>query len=241
MLSKDKEVFKWKDLSIYQQDDVFKIGTDAILLGAWIPKVLTAFNRVLDVGTGTGILSLMMHHFFPNAEILSIDDNENAVHLANENFELANASGSIKVKNESLFNIKSESRSFDLIISNPPYFFEMLLSQKLPDRNAKHSGVSIDRWVESFYSLLIADGNICLVLPYDITNHWVKAANRFGLYVKNRMDVYSYKSDEAPVRSLIHLQSELVKPNYSHLHIYHTANQYTPEYIDFSGISPGKK
>lgn len=237
----DKVIFKWKDLSIYQQEDVFKIGTDAILLGAWIPTVIKSADRVLDVGTGTGILALMIHSAFPCAEINSIDHNENAVLLAGENFHVANAENRIKVKHESIFNFNSETKCFDLIVSNPPYYFEQIAAQKQMIRSAKHSGFSIEMWMNSFSHLLRGGGHVCIVLPYDTTTRWVKAANQSDLYVKDRLDIYSFKSDSDPARSLLHLQGELVKPSFNQLHIYEAENQYTDEYIALTGINPVRK
>jgi tRNA1(Val) A37 N6-methylase TrmN6 len=81
------EIFTWKEISVKQDGNVFKVGTDALLLGTWVPKMICDPTLILDVGTGTGIISLMMALSYPDSIITAIDIREEAIHLARYNFQ----------------------------------------------------------------------------------------------------------------------------------------------------------
>jgi tRNA1Val (adenine37-N6)-methyltransferase len=111
--------FRFQQFDIQQNADVFRVGTDAVLLGI-LANVSKAKN-VLEVGTGTGIISLMLAQRNPDVEILGIDINTEAVNISQTNFSNSPFSDRIKSKLQDLKNFETEKK-FDLIISNPPYF-----------------------------------------------------------------------------------------------------------------------
>ena len=107
-----------------------KVSTDSVLLGAWA-KVSKAY-KILDVGTGTGVIALMMAQK-SNAKIFAIEIDENSVQQAKENFEKSKYSLQINLEKISLQEFSKKSRQkFDLIITNPPYFSNSLKSMEPP-------------------------------------------------------------------------------------------------------------
>ena len=119
--------FHFKQFSILQDKNVFRVGTDGVLLGALVS--CEAALRVLEVGTGTGLISLMTAQRNAKAEILALDINEKAVELAGQNFNSSPFRDRLRAELFDFKNYISEEK-FDLILSNPPYFEQMDSSQK---------------------------------------------------------------------------------------------------------------
>ena len=111
--------FRFQQFDIQQNADVFRVGTDAVLLGALAN--LSEAKNILEVGAGTGIISLMIAQRNPEAQILAIDINSEAVNISQANFSNSPFSDRIKSQLQDLKNFETEEK-FDLIISNPPYF-----------------------------------------------------------------------------------------------------------------------
>ena len=235
----DQEVFKWKDLSILQDDKVFKIGTDAMLLGSWVPMIVPDANSVLDVGTGTGVISMMLGNSYPSAMIEAIDVDQKSVELTAQNFKSSHAAHRLNVKKVDLFDfVNHAGKLFDLIVSNPPYYFEQYSHGTKTSIRAKHAIDPVETWMQNLVKLLKPDGHLLLVIPFDLAKKWIEAANESCLYCSDRLNVYSFKSDDDPIRSLLHFHRKLVKPQCETLVIYSDGKKYTEQYVTFSGIAP---
>ena len=230
-------IFKWKNLCIRQKDEVFKVGTDAVLLGAWIPTKLKEASNILDVGTGTGILALKMSEAYPASVVEGIDHDENAVCLALHNFKLTDSADRLSSRLENIFEFKkSKGGEYDLIVCNPPYYFGQYKGEKNSSLKARHADHSVSEWMKALSARIKKSGHIFLVLPYEITFDWIRSANTLKLYIQNRLDVFSFAGDPFPKRSLIHLSDSLVKPGLEKLSLYHE-DKYTTDYLAFSGIN----
>ena len=119
--------FQFKQFKVEQGKTAMKVGTDGVLLGAWA-SVGDAKN-ILDVGTGTGLIALMLAQRNQNAEISAIDIDRNAVEQAAENAEQSPWSGRISIFESDYNHFRvGVSCLFDLIVSNPPYFEQSLKS-----------------------------------------------------------------------------------------------------------------
>ena len=228
-LDKTDDVFIWKDISILQKEDVFKVGTDALLLGAWVPRILSNTNSILDLGSGTGILALIMHRAFPDASILAIDRDENSVALCSHNFSKAIQPNLLTASLQDLFSFRP-SALFDLIVCNPPYFFNPHHQHQGPYSRARHAEEEPTMWMKKMATFLRANGNVCLVLPEGIAPLWIKAGNDSGLYVARRLNVYSFTSDNVPKRVLLHFTTTLISPLLEQMCIYTEYDQYSEEY-----------
>lgn len=176
------------------------IGTDAVLLGAW------AFNEapasVLDIGSGCGVIALMLAQRFAQATIEAIDIDEPSVLEAKENFNNSPFANRLLAELVDVKNLKRPKR-FDLIVSNPPYFTEDVVSPKQARANARH-GLSLNYtdllWCVN--RLLGVDGNFCCVLPEANTKEFILKAEANGL-VLNKITHIRYNPKKAVSVSLL--------------------------------------
>ena len=118
------DYFQFKQFTVYQQRCAMKVGTDGTLLGAWA-QVPTESARILDIGTGTGLIALMLAQRFPQASVLGIDIDQDAVCQAKENVENSPFASRIKIEHANVMDYNNEE-GFDAIVSNPPYFVDAL-------------------------------------------------------------------------------------------------------------------
>ena len=113
--------FRFKQFTINQDKCAFKVGTDGVLLGACAN--VTGMKRILDIGTGTGLIALMLAQRC-DAEIIAIEPDNDSFVQASANVRLSKWSGRIRIENCTLQNFYPDNTSFDLIVSNPPYFID---------------------------------------------------------------------------------------------------------------------
>ncbi len=113
--------FHFQKFTVNQSAKVFRVGTDGVLLGA--SATVEKAENILEIGTGTGLIALMIAQRNPKAFITAIDLNEEAVTLASENFRNSPYRDRLKAILQDFKQIKTEEK-FDLIVSNPPYFEE---------------------------------------------------------------------------------------------------------------------
>lgn len=237
----EHSVFNWEELSITQANGVFKVGTDAILLGAWIPTLITETSSILDVGTGTGILALKMSVAYQDAIIEGIDQDENAVRLAQYNFSLSGEKERLRVRLENIFEYgEHDKNKYDLVVCNPPYFFEQYTDHRSAQVKSKHAAHPASVWMNVLSQRMNDGGHICIVLPFENTFEWIRWANVLNLYIHDRLDIFSFEDDIYPRRTLIHLRDHLIKPRLDRLVIYECENMPSEEYLAFSGIKQGK-
>ncbi len=242
MLSSENiEEFTWRGITIRQQNDVFKIGTDALLLGSWIPRIIDNPVEILEAGTGTGILALMMAYYFPKGMVTAVDREEVAVKLTQLNVQNSLWPDRINIQQEDILTASlSEKEKYDLILSNPPYFFDQMPSISEVKKNSKHAISSSKSWMSGLKSRLKNSGHVCIIIPYELAKDWISAANENELYCRHRMDVSSFDDEANPKRSLLHFHTDLVRPETSRLTIYEKGNHYTEAYLSFTGISVDK-
>ena len=155
--------FHFKEFSIIQDHAAMKVGTDGVLLGAWASHANPL--RILDIGCGTGLLSLMMAQRYSEARIVGVDIEAGAIQDAQFNVEHSKWKDRIKLLNENIFDLKMEE-SFDLIISNPPFFPADTPSPK-ENRALARSGKEfiLREWIAEAKKRLASDGSIAFILP----------------------------------------------------------------------------
>lgn len=179
-----------------------KVGTDGVLLGCWAP---IAFNRqhsavsILDVGTGSGLIALMLAQRCPKAQIDAIDIDSNAVEQAKENFTASVFSHQLSAFISSVQEWQiGHCPSYDLVVSNPPYFQNSL---KNPDKGremARHTDtLSYDELLEHSARLLITGGQLALILPAEEEKEIREKSARNSLYCTHITRVYSKKNKTA--------------------------------------------
>ena len=156
--------FTFRQFHIEQDKCAMKVGTDGVLLGSWAK----GGKRILDIGTGTGLIALMMAQRFPDANIDAIEIDENAVIQATENVLRSPFSKQIVVKHCSLQTYSETKEKYDSIICNPPYFVDSLKSNDNNRTVARHTDtLPFNELIKCAYQLLTPNGHFSLVLPVE--------------------------------------------------------------------------
>ncbi|MBS4058160.1 MAG: methyltransferase [Bacteroidales bacterium] len=165
-----------------------KVGTDAVLLGAWVKCGQS--RNVLDIGCGSGILSLMIAQRC-NASFLGIDIDCDSVEEAAFNFSASRWAGSMQARQTDLLSFSNNNQeTFDLIVSNPPFFTDAVKGTHHRRNLARHTdSLSFDDMIRSVCKLLSADGTFCLVLPFQESKVFVDLASIHGLTVSQKLTI----------------------------------------------------
>ncbi|MFN4812070.1 MAG: tRNA1(Val) (adenine(37)-N6)-methyltransferase [Bacteroidota bacterium] len=198
--------FEFKQFTINQSRCAMKVGTDAVLLGAWIQ--IEGAESILDIGTGTGVIALMMAQK-STAMITAIDIDASACEQSKENIGNSPWPDRIKVLNESLqqFTINNQHK-FDLIVSNPPYFVDAYKSSEEARNQARHADqLPFNEFINCAKLLLHEKGKICIILPTreSIKFRELAAANQLYLTRIMHIKTTEYKDEKRQL-----LQFELI-------------------------------
>ncbi len=190
-------VFKFKEFNINQQDSSMKINTDGVLLGA-LAKNIEA-TKILDIGTGTGVIAMMVAQSHHNALVTAIEINEKSALIADENFRLSPFKHRLKVVNKSFQDyFKSEKNIvYDLILSNPPFFLNALKSHNQTKNVARHTDI---QFFEDFFELnklFISDnGVIQIIIPKEIEPLIDFIAIKNDFFVIKKIYVHSFEAQD---------------------------------------------
>ncbi|MBF0760811.1 methyltransferase [Dysgonomonas mossii] len=202
--------FRFKKFTVYHDRCAMKVGTDGVLLGAWVN---VSGDNILDIGTGTGLISLMMAQRNEKAVIDAIDIDSDAVSQAKDNIENSPFGNRINSWNASLqeFSSKAEKR-YDVIVSNPPFFVQSLKSPNKERSLARHTdSLPVADLIGLSASLLSQAGRISFIYPFDYKEELIKLAEQYKLSVSRITNVFP-TPDSVPKRILIELSKEEVTP-----------------------------
>jgi tRNA1Val (adenine37-N6)-methyltransferase len=177
------DYFRFKQFTIKQDRCAMKVGTDGMLLGAWAG--VGGCQNILDVGTGTGLIALMLAQRNPDADIDAIDIDAGACSQAKENVEGSPFAGRIRVICASFSDYAPEAAlMYDLIVSNPPYFARSLKNPDPQRRVARHTDtLPLEELIGKGRELLSPGGRIALILPVGREDELGALACRKGLNV----------------------------------------------------------
>lgn len=199
-----KDTFTFRQFTIHQDRCAMKVGTDGVLLGAWSK----GGKEILDIGTGTGLVALMMAQRCTGAKVTAIDIDDSAVKQAAENVQSSIFACRITLENISLQDYCANialSRKFDCIVSNPPFFEDSL---KCPDDQrtmARHTdSLPLSELFYCASQLLSEDGIMSIILPTHLLPKTERLAKDCGLHV-NRLTHIRTASSKPPKRTLIEL------------------------------------
>ena len=158
-------MFQFKQFKIEQDECAMKVGTDGVLLGAWARGGLS----VLDVGTGTGVIALMMAQRYPDAHVLGIDIDEGAVRQATINIQASPFIHQIHIVQTKVQEMdESYAGCFDAIVSNPPFFIDSLQAPDHQRNVARHTEtLTYADLMKATRRLLSNDGEVSVIVPFD--------------------------------------------------------------------------
>jgi len=166
-----------------------KVGTDAVLLGAWV-EIGNAKN-ILDVGTGCGVIALMLaQRSSPSAHIDAVEPDKNSTKQAAENFNGSPWPDKIHVHESSVQQY--QHAPYDLIVTNPPFFSNSLLPPTSQRQTTRHTEtLSFDELLHAAKRLVAPDGRLAVILPFTEGNRFKDAAQKIGFECHRSMAFYS--------------------------------------------------
>lgn len=169
--------FEFKQFTIWQQHCAMKVGTDGTLLGAWAD----GGERILDVGTGTGLIALMMAQRFPSAQVVGVDIDEKAVGQASQNVAASPFSHRVRIEQADANILEG---SYDCVVSNPPFFEKSLTCPDNQRTMARHDdSFSYAALFELGKRVLTAHGKLSLVVPADYRGRVLEEASLHGFFL----------------------------------------------------------
>uniref|UniRef100_UPI003216DD22 tRNA1(Val) (adenine(37)-N6)-methyltransferase n=1 Tax=uncultured Draconibacterium sp. TaxID=1573823 RepID=UPI003216DD22 len=180
--------FQFKEFTVRQEKTAMKVGTDGVLLGAWTG--VENCKKILDVGTGTGLIALMLAQR-SIAKITAIEIEENAAAEAKNNVAASKWGNRIDVLNCSFQDFgNNTAETFDLIVSNPPFFSNSLKASNTGRTLARHNdSMSFPELVTTSVNLLNSNGKLAVILPCDPAEEFIKIAIAKGLFLTRKTEV----------------------------------------------------
>ncbi|MBL85811.1 MAG: tRNA (adenine-N(6)-)-methyltransferase [Winogradskyella sp.] len=226
--------FKFKQFTVKQDRCAMKIGTDGVLLGAWTSVKHNPFS-VLDIGSGTGILSLMIAQRSHAEQIEAIEIDDDAYEQCSENFENSPWNDRLFCYHASLLEFVEEvGDSFDLIVCNPPFYSEDYKTEnKSRDLARFNDAMPFKHIIYAVAHLLAEDGLFSIVIPRKEEDDFVALANTIGLFPQRILHVKGNPDTEVK-RSLIEFSYTENEVEISELIIETERHNYTKDYINLT-------
>ncbi len=226
--------FHFKKFSVNQDQCAMKIGTDAVLLGAWTP-LITNPNTILDIGAGTGILALMLAQRSTAAQIDAIEIEENAFEQCVENFEASPWADRLFCFHAALDEFVDEpEEEYDLIICNPPFYTDTYKTDDSSRDLARfEDAMPFDELIEAASLLLSENGMFSVIIPYKEEEYFISLCSKWSLFPFKITRVKGTPTAEIK-RSLLAFTRIEQTPYVDELIIETSRHQYTPEYIELT-------
>ena len=227
-----EKIFRFKQFQVVNDRTAMKVGTDCVLLGAWCP--VEEARRMLDVGTGCGVIALMAAQRNPVASIDAIDIDPASIEEASDNFAHSPWSDRLTARVID-FNDMDTAERFDLVVSNPPFFTNGVLPDGDSRIQARHSlSLTYQQLIEGAARLLTDDGMLALISPIDAEATIIEAATFASLPVRQITRVIPV-AGAAPKRTLWQLSRSNIPYQEHTLTITHPDGSFTDEYIALTG------
>ncbi len=199
------DIFHFKQFSIRQDRCPMKVGTDGVLLGAWTET--SGAETILDIGAGTGLISIMLAQKTMTATIDAVEIDEKAALQARENMNASPWATRLNIFPVSIQAFLQQGKGpYDLIVSNPPFYDRALLSDN-PEKNRVRHTVTLNHrdLLEAVSTLLSSQGKFTLILPVAEGVRFREMASRYLLYC-SRTTAVKTKSGKAPTRLLLQFE-----------------------------------
>lgn len=231
-------IFKFKHFEINQSDSAMKVGTDAMILGSFIDS--TNCKNGLDIGSGTGVLSMMIAQVNPEIKIEAIELDEMSAKESSINFEKSDWSSRLFIINSNFLDFDSD-KSFDLIFSNPPYFQSRLKNNDERKALARHEdSLPIKPFIAKVNKLLSEEGSFWIIIPFDDFSIWNKEFIINNLFLNRKIKLIGKRGGDAKRLILVYKKNENSFIE-EHLIIRDENGDYTSEYIRLTKAFHGKE
>ncbi len=225
--------FRFKQFIVYQEKAAMKVGIDSVLLGAWAD--FDNAKRILDIGTGTGLLSLMAAQK-SLAQITAIEIDEDSIKQAQENINLSIWSERIKIVNSSFQDFaKQKDLKYDCAICNPPYFNGTYQSPNQQRNKARHNNtLPLPDLFAGLNRILAPNGKLYIIYPYFQKDDLISEAYKYNFYPNKILEIKPHKNKPAK-RIAICFSQKNIPSNITQLFIKDAITmQYSKEYINLT-------
>jgi len=228
----DTRPFHLKQFSLFHHRSSMKVGTDSLLLGVWINTEKT--NHILDIGTGCGILSLLMAAR-SNAFIDAIELDKISFEEANQNFKASPFSDRLlPIYKDFRIYAQQCDKKYDLIISNPPFFINDMRPIEKVRSNARHGDqLNYEELCAGVVKLLDTNGRFCLVLPYEESKVFITTARRFNMHLNKQMLVFPKRGLQPNRVNLEFIKEKVTSFINEKFVIREENNLFTEQYISY--------
>ena len=219
--------FQFKQFFVQHDQCAMKVGTDGVLLGAWAD--VDQARRILDLGTGSGLISLMLaQRTEENCQIVGVELDPAAAQQASQNFAASPWAGRLQlVQQDALTFCQQTEQKFDLIVSNPPYFAQGVDCRDAQREQARYMQQSHCAWLEAATQCLTEKGKISFVLPVEAAKTLQKNT---ALFCAQACTVRT-KQAKPPQRMLLTWQRQPCVTQQTELLVYDAQNQYSADFI----------
>ncbi|WP_411992396.1 tRNA1(Val) (adenine(37)-N6)-methyltransferase [Agarivorans sp. DSG3-1] len=222
--------FTFKQFHVAHDQTAMKVGTDGILLAAWSP--LHNIKRVLDVGTGTGLISLILAQRLAGEVLIdAIDIETDACSQAQQNVAHSPWPLAINVQLQSMQNHQS-AQSYDLVISNPPYFSAGQVFEE-KRQQARHSGsLNAQAFFAALAKLAHQHTQLAVILPCDVAEQWLRLAELDDWHLARRAQVHSFANKPAIRSMLLLTKSPVSCCQQEQILIYQQDKSYSTQFVN---------
>lgn len=224
--------FKFKQFTVYHDRCAMKVGTDGVLLGSYVS--LPTEGRVLDVGTGTGLVAMMIAQRSTNKLMIdAVEIDKDAFEQAAENVGKTAWSERTKVIHTD-FTEYRPGLKYDLIISNPPYFENSLSCPDTSRNNARHTNsLNYETLISLSTTMLNDGGRISMIFPHDKLSYIIEISQKHSLHLCDVLTVYPTPGSDPKrcVATFCNIKSQLTEHS---LVIENSRHSYTDEYISLT-------
>lgn len=219
------DTFHFKQFSVENYKSPMPITSDSVLIGAWC-RVATA-QRVLDVGTGTGVIALMIAQRNPDCLIDAIDIDHNSIGEANHNFQASPWSNRLRAMH---CDFNDWVGQYDLIVSNPPFFTHGIHSPKQSRADARHTdSLTFEQLIAHSRAILTPNGRLVFITPHDARKAVIETAVFNSMNISRMCSVVSSEG-KSPVRIMWEFSKAIIPQANETLTMRNAAGAYTDEY-----------
>ncbi len=224
-----------------------KVGTDGVLLGAWCPinglTIGNALCTILDVGTGSGLIAIMLAQRLCDTGVQgftidAIDVDNSAAVQAQANCEASPWKKHLRVWHTSLQDFEAQKESYNLIVSNPPYFVDSLKNPDKGRETARHTdSLSDEELLSKSAQLLTQSGHLALIVPAAKETTIRHLAATYGLTLCRQTEVYSKPDKTQPLRVMLDFAKDIksnVQVTTDRLNIESAHSPRSEEYVELT-------